>query len=294
LSRVFKKILNEPQHRSQRYAIMPHLLGGTREDVLFDDDDIRAGLVEIHGLWDKRLKSLKKVGWKPQARCDMRTLYNCPPPFAVGRPRRQCRRYKLCPFCWARLVAMPLYRRTEAMLFPDCDQSTKASREFSLFEKVEYEYLPRQLFTEPPDDVELRFTAEGAVAHALSILRKHRLDLKKATGSFHMVSLDPANPLDGVPQDWRLKHRVLAVLPRKFPMEKLPATAGEVNTATDCRAAPVSKETLAAVIGRVCAYPGGLFKEQAESVAEILEAQAGSRGMAPRLSVYYGALIERR
>lgn len=291
---MFKTILSEPQHRAQRYAIMPHLLGGGNGDVLFDDRDIRAGLRKIYKLRDARFNQLRDLGWPIYATGSIQAMRCCPPSFAIGPRRRQCRRYKLCPFCWARMVAMPVYRRVESLLFPDKAQPTKVDRALTLFEKVEYEYLPREVFAAKEPVVTRRYTADAAVAQAMAMLRQHRAELQQAEGSFHLVTLDPANSKDGVAQDWRVKHRVLAVLSRKFPLEELPGTPGELNVASSYHEAPVSKETLAAAVGRVCAYPGGIFTAGADSVAELLEAQSGSRGVAPRLSVYYGKLIKRR
>jgi len=108
-------------------------------------------------------------------------------------------------------------------------------------------------------------------------------------GAFSLATIEP------IGNSWKLTRRFLLVLPKGHGNE-IPEESDslEVRVHTE----KLTREKLAAIVGRVCSYPAGMLRGNPEMVLRMLEARRGNkknskdnlRGTSKRLMNFYGKL----
>tara|TARA_R110000824_G_scaffold185529_6_gene366491 strand:- start:27 stop:542 length:516 start_codon:yes stop_codon:yes gene_type:complete len=147
------------------------------------------------------------------------------------------------------------------------------------------------------DIIEMRHTQifgpdcspEELVEIAYGIRDKFREKFVMFRGALTLATIEP------IGNSWKLTRRFLIVLP-KGHVSDIPEESDslEVRVHTE----KLTREKLAAIVGRVCSYPAGMLRGNPEMVLRILDARRGNkknskdnlRGTSKRLMNFYGKL----
>ena len=295
----FDNIPSKPVHLAQKYALIPSILGESAADALFEAKDTRKALIRLIKLWRERVGQLRKLEWRPVSKRGWIHHVNCPPPFAYTRERsRPCTKYLVCPFCWSRGVVAETYKRAEFSLYgthrkyktdPQSGENVVIKpKMWDLVEIVEQRYVSRISRNKPTIN---KLVKKGVVAKRLY----HNLLEAESFGDYGLVTVEPLPDND---KDWLVMQRYLLLINPGLVDDVLPETSQ--TTMVHRHKFGVSRETLAAAVGRVCRYPSGMLLGSPEDVLQVIHARQGDkittndnknkRGVTPRLSGYYGTL----
>jgi hypothetical protein len=291
----FRTITDTPLSMAMKYALIHPLRSPGSPDFLFDDETVKSAIRKIQNDWRCQVIDLGHEGWSPATGIGLRVAVNCPPTFSTfgiarGSKRasnRACRKYLVCPFCWTRKVVRETFARLEYDLY-----GTSRSQRLTPYDRGDADVDPL-----PLDIIEIRRTDIVGTEHTpeelTELAYKSRADFRKGfdkiRGALSLSTIEP------VANSWKLTRRFLLVL-HKGHGNEIPEESDFLEVRVHKEKLPLEK--LAAIVGRVCAYPAGMMRGDPEMVRKILHARRGSRknskgnlrGTSKRLMNFYGKL----
>ena len=284
----FRRITETPLAMAMKYALIHPLTTPDSAEFLFEDVAVRSAIRKIQADWRKQAVSLGNAGWSTATGVGLSVAVNCPPTFSsFGSKARACRKYLVCPFCWTRRVVGETLSCLEYDLY-----GTYRSQRLTPHDRRDSDVEPLSL-----DIIEMRHTQifgpdcspEELVEIAYGIRDKFREKFVMFRGALTLATIEP------IGNSWKLTRRFLIVLP-KGHVSDIPEESDslEVRVHTE----KLTREKLAAIVGRVCSYPAGMLRGNPEMVLRILDARRGNkknskdnlRGTSKRLMNFYGKL----
>lgn len=273
ITRIFNTYVNH----AQGYAVLSPLFGV----LAARPESRRKSLLRLRGLWRARLfdivaarrTSLGGDNWSMAARLRM---HHCLPFGCQVLPvTSACRRFRICPFCWARYVA-EVFNRFDFALRGD---QGRPNPDYRL---VEFVRTWR---------VVANNAAELDMAYGRRLLKLLPANFSDV-GSHGMFTVEPIRTEAGFSDtEWLLSHRILAIWSKNT---RVPEVEGWTCRITD---GPVSPRNLARSVGRICAYPAGLLRAPGWQAAMALEVpgrrrhSSFNRRVADKVRIQESALI---
>lgn len=288
---AFRLIPNTPVARAIKYALIHPVMKPHSADFLFEDVTVKTALRQVQQSWRDQVSELQRVKWSDMVKpAGWSVGVNCPPVFSLSKKPtpRTCHKYLVCPFCWSRQVVSETFFRLEYDLY-GTTRNTRltASDELS----AEVEPLPLDIVELIRTDV----TGFDTTADELTDLAyRSRSDFRdKFMDTRGALSLSTLEPLSDT---WKLTRRLLIVISKDYPDSEIPEETDRLYVRRHSE--EMTKDKLAGIVGRVCAYPAGMLSGDAARVREILDARRGNkmnvnnnaRGTAKRLMIFYGKL----
>lgn len=295
----FRTITDTPLSMAMKYALIHPLRSPGSSDFLFEDETVKSAIRKTQSDWRSQVISLGDEGWSPATGIGLRVAVNCPPTFSTfgiarGSKRasnRACRKYLVCPFCWTRQVVRETFLCLEYDLYgsPRSQRHPAGGDETASMDPL------------PVDIVEMRNTRltvpgcspEEVIEKAYRDRGLFRNKFAMFRGALTLATIEP------VANSWKLTRRLLLVLPKGHGNE-IP----EESDFTEVRVhkEKLTREKLAAIVGRVCSYPAGMLRGDPEMVRKMLDARRGTRknlknnlrGTSKRLMNFYGKLRNKR
>jgi len=284
----FRRIPDVPVAMAMKYALIHPLTTPDSAEFLFEDVAVRSALREIQSSWRSQVLSLGAEGWSSASGVGLSVAVNCPPTFSTfGSKARACHNYLVCPFCWTRRVVGETLACLEYDLY-----GTFRSQRLTPYDRGDADVEPL-----PLDIIEVRSTDIAGPSNSPEELTdiayrsraRFRDKFGMIRGAFSLATIEP------IGNSWKLTRRFLLVLPKGHGNE-IPEESDslEVRVHTE----KLTREKLAAIVGRVCSYPAGMLRGNPEMVLRMLEARRGNkknskdnlRGTSKRLMNFYGKL----
>ena len=285
----FRRIPDVPVAMAMKYALIHPLTTPDSAEFLFEDVAVRSALREIQSSWRSQVLSLGAEGWPSASGVGLSVAVNCPPTFSTFgvKASRACRKYLVCPFCWTRLVVGETLACLEYDLY-----GTFRSQRLTPYDRGEADVEPL-----PLDIIEIRHTQiagpDRSPEELTEAAYRNRTEFREKFGMIRgALSLATIEP---VANSWKLTRRLLLVLPKGHGNE-IPEESDSLEVRVHKE--KLTREKLAAIVGRVCSYPAGMLRGDPEMVLKILDARRGTRknsnnnlrGTAKRLMSFYGKL----
>ena len=255
--------------------------------------------------WQTRVRDLADYGLD----LNVERMLSCRPAFVVSRdPRRDCRRWRICPFCWARR-AVSYWQRADACIFPGAkdpidwlDVSSRRHIRISggRADRVPVDLIYRVSRIGPLDEtIDASKTGGDGVQETLPLLlrsrspaaRKAEWDLwgpgrrDRSWGMLECVAISFAGPGSISPQ-WQMEVRQLwavpsgfdwdaqqAALPPNFRMDRLSSQVEIIRRP--------SRRALAVAMVRIYTYPRALLYGDARWAADLMAAIQHQRAPYP-------------
>lgn len=206
-------------------------------------------------LWLDRIDAMYQRGWRPLSEKDKWRIRRCPPVgvSAKGAQPHSCNYNQVCPWCFARKHAVPLYKDLHRLFFETKKSQTPAN--YHLVEVHTHVVFPR-------DTVSLDYAVAWMATYKTDYLRK--VFGRKPLALAWCQTLEPAyqeKKRSRVQHDvWYVHHRLLAVISPYAPDP--PASVPSI----DCycpvsirreiiRHWPISRSTLVKAVGNIASYP---------------------------------------
>jgi hypothetical protein len=287
---IFRNIPVTPLAQAMKYSLIHPFTTPHSADFLFEDVAVKSALRDIQQGWRKTVTDLQSLGWAEMSGAGWRVAVNCPPIFSIcpTKSNRRCHKYLICPFCWANQIAAETFLRLEFDLY-GTTRSLRLTASEELSSKVEplsvdiVEVIRTDLVSKDRTAAELVQTAHAG----RSAFRDTFVNMR---GALSLSTLEPAAV------GWKLIRRLLIVVPKDFSDAAIPQEDDNIRVRRHRE--ELTREKLAAIVGRVCAYPVGLLRGDVDRVREILQARKGSRknannnlrGTSPKLMGFYGKL----
>ncbi len=168
-----------------------------------------------------RLTNLDEAGWPRIAGAKGQWVRNCPPPFVfVGkgdyRSLRACNEWRVCPWCWARMVGETWDRLIGVFYAEPMDRHVRLVDgnpiRYRLAIRLETEFQKGSLSPEK---------ALGRAAAQVHMLR--RVFSKHGLGSFHITTVGPSSK-----KNWKIFTRVMVLVPEAYSLPKEAWDVGDV------------------------------------------------------------------
>ena len=288
---AFRFIPDTPVAKAMKYALIHPVMSPHSADFLFEDVTVKTALRQVQQSWRDQVSGLQRVKWSDVVNpIGWRVGINCPPMFSLCKKPapRPCHKYLICPFCWSRQVVSETFFRLEYDLY-GTTRSTRltASDELS----AEVEPLPLDIVELIRTDITgFDHTAEELTDLAYQSRADFRDKFVNMRGALSLSTLEPLT------DSWKLTRRLLIVISKDYPDSEIPEETDHLYVRRHNE--EMTKDKLAGIVGRVCAYPAGMLSGDAVRVREVLDARRGNklnvnnnaRGTSKRLMSFYGKL----
>jgi hypothetical protein len=226
---------------------------------LESDEDILEAVGRVMGLWRRRCRQLKELGWEGAVGKNFQYLRNCPPWMVSvlpscdrGQPF-QCMRSYICPWCWCRRSIIPAYNKLKESL-AGCGMGWEKGKRDYPFKLIGHRYS----FLKGPG-----IDAMDAFVLATDFDKRGRkMAAQKTEGVISSVAVYPAK--DGL---FRLTSAGVVLIP-----------AGQDTTRKMVVTTP-SDKNLARLAAYLFPYPSAMLLAPAERALEVLVARKGFRLM---------------